>query len=173
MEQHLKRGGSHWISFTAPIPAMQSTRNQMRLLKTTTLEPLCRRGHKDNRERAARQTEDGAGSIWCERQQQTGEQQAAQEPTATPKMWHGCWRITSSARKGGRLVTVNHHIHHNAFYRFIPPQTNAIPAPSLTLIFDRLLIHGGCTGAACTWRAHARRVHFVTFSELNILQNHA
>lgn len=43
MEKHLKRGASHWISFTLPIPVMHSTGNQMRLLKTT-LEPLCRRG---------------------------------------------------------------------------------------------------------------------------------
>lgn len=68
MEQHLKRGGSHWISFTISIPVKHSTRNRMRLLKTTTLEPLCRRGPKDSRERAARPTQDGAGSIWSEQQ---------------------------------------------------------------------------------------------------------
>lgn len=35
--------------------------------------------------------------------QQTGKQQAAEEPTATQKMWHGWWRVTSSRlRRRGR-----------------------------------------------------------------------
>lgn len=55
--------------------------------------------------------QDRAGSIWSEQRQQTGEQQAAEEPTATQKMWHGWWRITSS-KKGGRLIKANPHIHY-------------------------------------------------------------
>lgn len=51
MEQHLKEEPATGFHFTIPIPVMHSTGNQMRLLKTTTLEPLCRRGGPKTTER--------------------------------------------------------------------------------------------------------------------------
>lgn len=51
------------------------------------------------RERRGLREQYRAGSIWFQQRQQTGKQQAAEEPTATQKMWHGWWRITSSQEK--------------------------------------------------------------------------
>lgn len=42
------------------------------------------------------------GSIWSQ-------QQAAAEPTATRKMWHGPWRITSSRKKKKKEERTPHH----------------------------------------------------------------
>lgn len=94
----------------------------------------------------AGQKQNWAGSIWSEQRQQTGAQQAAEEPTATQKMWHGWWRITSS-KKGGRLVTLNQHIHHlttqltaffgqNTIMRFNRLYPSSTPHPKKRSIID-------------------------------------
>lgn len=69
----------------------------------------CRRlGWRTQEARWNERTEHYAYDRSCK--QQTGEQQAVKEPTATQKMWHGRWRITSSRKKkGGRLITVLIH----------------------------------------------------------------